>query len=245
MQKLRELIIPGNRKKAEQSIRTTVAELHPGLMHKRGRLCLNIHSNLLASIFMHNLVQEFRQTHPTLKFPLPPNFEQSISLVKNVPVYMYTKDQHNYHPFRIKGKHFKAKSVLVKRACGLTSGLVLQGPLKGLILEPLGQMHEFRTDTDLQTNGLNLAYFYQKFNFSKDHLVYPFHFLFYLKDDYPDISNRFIAEAKDKVLSWWQQQQNQSINSSDLLLSLLADNNIAHQLSAKDLVPLKPSTNIR
>jgi len=97
---------------------------------ENGRLCENVSNNFIGSLLLHHHKQELVSEFEREGLRAPKAVLQPTALASGIPVYWYDPESRRYVDCQC-----QTGDVLIKSACGHAAGIVLNGPLAGLVLD--------------------------------------------------------------------------------------------------------------
>lgn len=132
-----------------------IERIEPAIFQEsRGGRCYRTPGNFVGALLVHEYQEKFAQIFENRGVAIPSVVIKPIEVLPDIPIYYYETKAQTYQP-----SHLTAPKVLIKYASGFTSGVVIQGPLAGLLLERREDTHDlhegmyvgrvFNDDTDV------------------------------------------------------------------------------------------------
>lgn len=107
-----------------------------GWLQDSSRLCKNFESNLIAAWFAQEVWDNFKTENPQTAEFIPNKVEHIIFALHKVPLYIYDSDTSQKIPFAVNGISQTAPTILFKSYVGYPIGIITEGELAGLVVEP-------------------------------------------------------------------------------------------------------------
>lgn len=118
------------------------------------RFCKNFETNLVGTFLLQKLCETFIAENPVFEHAVKDRIHLLIFVVKNQPLYIWDTPHKHRVPFVVNGKQQYAQTALMNQGVNVPSGVIVEGPYAGLIVEPESQ-EDINDPSSL--NGLTIS----------------------------------------------------------------------------------------
>lgn len=110
-----------------------------GWIGDSSRFCANFETNMIGAVFLAQAWREFFIKYPKTRNAVPEHVHSILFILEDIPIYIYDGVKKRTVEFKdAKGEVVKAGKVIMKQQPGAPSGIVVEGPLAGLLVQPPG-----------------------------------------------------------------------------------------------------------
>ncbi len=118
-------------------IQQTAGRKNEGWLADSSRFCTNFEPNMIGAFLLSNAWREFSKDKEIVSNIFPDLENAILFSLKDVPLDIFNVVSKTLEPLvDSSGANMKADKVVMKQICGAPSGLIVSGPLAGLLVEP-------------------------------------------------------------------------------------------------------------